>query len=91
MFKYLRAVFTVDDDNWPEMVGNLWKVRKIWVRMARILRQEGTSPRVFGMFFKAVVQAVLLFESYTWVITPHMGRSLGNFHHRVTRKIAGRQ
>ena len=79
------------DENCLELVGNLWKVRKIWVRMARILRQEGTSPRVFGMFFKAVVQAVLLFESYTWVITPHMGRSLGNFHHRVTRKIAGRQ
>ena len=37
---------------------------------------EGASPRVSGMFFKAVVQAVLLFGSEKWVMTPHMGQAL---------------
>ena len=30
-----------------------------------------------GFFFKAVVQAVLLFGSETWVVTPHIGKALG--------------
>ena len=43
------------------MVGNLRKAWKSWDRLLRILGREGASPRVSGMFFKAVVQAVLFF------------------------------
>ena len=42
------------------------------------------------MFFKALVQAVLIFGSETWVLTPRMGRALGIFQHRVARRITGR-
>ena len=34
---------------------------------------------VSGMIFKPVVQAVLLFGSDTWFITPRTGRSLVSF------------
>ena len=37
----------------------------------------GCQPTVIGNFFKAVVQAVLLFGLETWVMTPRMVRSLG--------------
>ena len=90
-FKYLGRVLAAADDDWPEVVGNLRKVRKSWSQMARILGQEGASPRVSGMFFKAVVQVVLLFKLETWVLTPRMGRALGSFQHRVARQIMGRQ
>ena len=53
--------------------------------------REGASPRVLGIFFKAVVQVVLILRSETWGINPHMGRSLGFFQHRVSRKFTGRQ
>ena len=53
------------DDDWPAVVGKLRKVRMIWERLARILGQEGSNPRVSGIFFKAVVQALLLFRSDT--------------------------
>ena len=43
------------------------------------------------MFFKAVVQVVLLFESETRVMTPCMVRALGGLQHMVSRKITGRQ
>ena len=43
--------------------------------MMRILSRDGADPRVYGFFFKAVVQAVLLFSSETWVVTPRMGRA----------------
>ena len=37
----------------------------------------GKNPRVLGMFFKAVVQAVILFGSEMWVMTPAWDRTLG--------------
>ena len=33
--------------------------------------------------FRMVVQVVLLFGLDMWMITPHMGRSLGSFQNRV--------
>ena len=51
------------DKKIPVVVGKLWKERKIWAWLTRILGREGDSPRLSGMLFKAVVQAVLLFES----------------------------
>ena len=67
------------DDDWPAVVGNLKKARKSWACLTRSLRREGANPRVSGMVFKAVVQAVLIFGSETWVLNPRMGRALGSF------------
>ena len=60
-FKYLGRVMTVGEDNWPAVVGNLRKDQKIWARLTRILVREGADLRVSWMFFKALVQSVLLF------------------------------
>ena len=90
-FKYLVRVLSAAAGNWLAVVGNLKKARKSWAWLTRILGQEGDNSRVLGMFFKAVVQAVLLFRSKTWVPTPRMGRSLGIFQHRFERRITGRQ
>ena len=78
------------DENCLAVVGNLKKVRNSWARLTRILGQEGYNPRIYGVFSKAVVQAVLLWGSETWVLTPHMERSLGIFQYRVTRWMIGR-
>ena len=43
----------------------------------------GVRPEDVQFFLKAVVQAVLLFGSDIWVLTPRMERALGNFQHRV--------
>ena len=37
-----------------------------------------------GLFYKAVVQAVLLFVLETWEVNPLIGRMLEGLHHRVT-------
>ena len=36
-FKYFGQVLTERDNDWPEVVGNLKKARKIWAQMKRIL------------------------------------------------------
>ena len=76
-FRYLGWVISAADKNWPVAVMKLSRERAVWRRMARILSREGASPRLPGFFFKAVVQAVLLFGSETWVVTPCMGKALG--------------
>ena len=47
-------------------------------------------PRVSVFFFRAVVQAVLLFGSETWVVTPRTGKALGGFQTQVARRLTGR-
>ena len=89
-FKYLGGVLTASDEDCQAVVGSLWKAWKSRARMARLLGREGDRPRVLGMFFKAVMQADLLFRSDMWVMTPCMGRDLGSFCYRVDRRIIGR-
>ena len=57
--------------------------------MSCILSREGETPRVSGFFFKAMIQAVLLFGAETWVVTPCMGKALGGFQTQVERRLTG--
>ena len=70
---------------------NIWKARSIWERFSRILGQEGSYPRTYGTFYKAVVQEILLFGLETWVMKPRIGRTLGGFQHRVAHSMSGMQ
>ena len=72
------------------MAENLVKAQKIWGRLSQILIREGADKRVSGNFFKAVVQAVLLFGADTWVLTPRIERALESFMHGATRRITGK-
>ena len=65
----MGRVLTGGCDNWIAVTVNLYKASKSWVRMSRILVREGADPKLLGHFFKAVVQAVLLFRAETWALT----------------------
>ena len=88
-FRYLGRVISVVDDDWPEVVKNLSRARAVWRRMTCILRREGAAPRVSGLFFKAMVQTMLIFGSETWVVTPRMVNALGGFQAQVARCLTG--
>jgi hypothetical protein len=55
-----------------------------------ILCRDGARPRVSAMFYKAVVQTVLLYGSETWCISGAMMSVLNGFHNRVARCITRR-
>ena len=44
---------------------------------------------IVGMFYQAVVAAVLLYGSETWVVPPHYLRALEGFHVEAARRITG--
>ena len=45
----------------------------------------------FGQIYLAVGQSIFLYGSEKWVMTPRIGRVLGGFHHKVARRLTGRQ
>ena len=59
----------MSDENCPSVRRNVWRERQVWSRFGNFLRREGADPIVSEKFYCAVVQAVLLFESETWVLT----------------------
>ena len=72
------------------VVRNLRRVKKSWAHLTRVFGIEGENDQILGMFYVSVMQAVLLYASETWVISPCIGRTLGGFNHRVTRRMRGR-
>ncbi|KAL7535817.1 hypothetical protein ACHAXR_007990 [Thalassiosira sp. AJA248-18] len=69
-FKYLGRLLAFDDNDMRAVRNNLKKARKSWRMLSRLLCAESIGPQVCGMFYKAVVQAILLFGSETWALTP---------------------
>ena len=88
-FKYMGRVILTTDNDWPVVMRDLARANKVWIRMSCILIREGAALQVSGFFFKAVIQAVLLFGAETWVVTPRMGKALGVFQTQVTRRLMG--
>ena len=71
------------------VIFNPQKVRKSWYHLPRILRREGEYPRMSGILYLTVVQAVLLFGAEMWVLTPRIGCLLGSLHNRLVRRLVG--
>ena len=53
--------------------------------------QGGGEAMGVCIFFKAVVQAVLLFGAETWVVTSFMGTELGGFQYQVEQRLKGQR
>ena len=90
-FKYLGRVLAKEDGNCPEVVRNLWRARQKWLWLTHVLIEEGADDRKSEHIYLLLVQSVLLYGSEKWVMTPHMQRVLGVFHHRVARRLTGKQ
>ena len=87
-FCYLGWVLAANDDDLPAIQSNIRKARQRWGQVSRLLARDGASTRIMGYFYKAVVQAVLLYGAKTWVLSERMRQLLASFHHRCARHIA---
>jgi hypothetical protein len=70
VFKYLGRLIAYDDAGTQAMWSNLRKARGCWARILRVLRAENIPPRTCGMFYKAIVQAVLPYGNEMWSLAP---------------------
>ncbi len=60
----------------------------LYARVGQVLRRENVEPRVAAKFFKAVVQAVLLYGSETWNLSKAALARLEGFNIRAAYKMA---
>ena len=89
LFNYLEQKFLSSKDDWTAVEHNLKRAQKEWITLENILGREGLDRKTAGRFYVAVVQAVILFGSATWVLTPQLEKSLEVLHHRVVWRMAG--
>ncbi len=76
----LGCMLSQDGDDAHAVWTYILKTRKCWAQIGKVLRSENASPRVCRYFYKAVVQAVLLFGSGSWNLTPALLTWLEGFH-----------
>ncbi len=83
VFKYLGRMMAQDNNDIQAMRRQLHKARGTWARVGQVLRSENATPRVAAKFYKAVVQAVLLYGSKTWNLTKAVLARLEGFYVRA--------
>jgi hypothetical protein len=79
-----------DNDNVQAIRAQLQKARATWAQVGKVLRGENTPPTVTAKFYLAVVQAILLYGSETWVISPQAMARLEGFDIRAAWRMARR-
>ena len=66
-FKYLGRVLSFDDNDTSAISRNIKRVRQVWGRISKVIAKDSVPVPVAGMFYQAVIAAVLLYGSETWV------------------------
>ena len=69
VFKYLGCLLAQDDDDIQAIRAQMRKARGTWACVGQVLRAENVPPWIVEKCYKAVVQAVLLYGSETWVLS----------------------
>jgi hypothetical protein len=88
VYKYLGRMMAQDDDDIQAVRAQLRKARATWARVGQVLRRENATPFVAARFYQAIVQAILLYGSETWVLTRTALARLEGFHIRAAYRMA---
>ena len=88
-FDYLGWILTLSNEDLAAVQDNIRKAWGQWAQLACVLTREGATSRVSGIFYKAEVQAVLLYGSETWCITTKILKLLQSFHDWKAQFILG--
>ncbi len=81
-FKYLGRWMSANDSDAMAVTQNLKKARQRWGQLCRLLTRKHANRHMMGLFYKATVQAVLLYAAETWNLMQPLLRMLHSFHHR---------
>jgi hypothetical protein len=88
VFKYLGCLLAQDNNDAQAVRQQLRKAQSVWARVGQVLHGENTGPRTAAKFYKAVVQAVLLYGSEMWNLTQSALARLEGFHVQAAYKMA---
>ncbi len=80
VFKYLGRMMAQDGDDIQAIWVQLRKARATWACVGQVLWSENALPPIAARFYQAIVQAILLYGSKTWVISRTALAWLEGFH-----------
>ncbi len=80
VFKYLGRLMTQDDNDIQAIRAQLRKACATWARVGQVLWSENASPFIAAQFYQAIIQAILLYGSKTWVISQTALTWIVGFH-----------
>jgi hypothetical protein len=86
-FKYLGRIVDDSDKDDSAIDRSIQRARGVWARLGKLLAREDANPIAMGIFYKVIVQSVLLYGSESWVITKSKMVQLRSFHRRCARHI----
>ena len=90
-FKYLGRIIDNDDNDMKAIQKQITKARAVWGKIGKILKMRSDSNiRIMSIFYKVIIQTVLLYGSESWVINDNSKSKLRSFHNRCARFLTGR-
>ncbi len=88
VFKYLGRMMAQDDNDIQAIRAQLRKAHATWARVGQVLWSKNAPPPIATRFYQAIVQAILLYGSETWVISRTALARLEGFHIRAAYRMA---
>ena len=90
-FKYLGRILNDNDNDLSAVEAQLTKARMTWGRIGKVIKKRsGSNIKIMSIFYKVIVQSVLLYGSESWVLNEKAKNKLKSFHNRCARFITGR-
>ena len=86
-FKYLWRTLDQTDDDWPAVWLSIMRARSVWGRLGTLIIWKGAETKVSVMFYRAVIQLVLLFGADTWLLLAAMEWKAEGTHTGFLRQI----
>ena len=86
-FQVLGRILEENNNDTHASLCHLGRTRMKWNCTGRALWSKGMKLRGMGYFYKAIVQAILLYCSETWAVTDHHLKQFRSFHSRVGRHL----
>jgi hypothetical protein len=83
VYKYLGWIMGQDDNDIQAICAQLRKAHSTWAWVGQVLRSKNALPFVAAQFYQAIIQAILLYGSKTWVISWTALARLKGFHIRA--------
>jgi len=71
-FEYLGRMISANDHDELAVTARIKAARSKWMQLYRILSADGADCKTMAKFYLAIVQAVLLYGSESWVLTKRL-------------------
>ncbi len=91
IFKFLGWLISHDDTDNQAMWSNLRKAHGCWAWVSCVLRAENPTSKTCRMFYKATVQAVLLYKTETWSLSQSSMKCLEGLHICAAWQMTGKR